>query len=98
MRICYETDMVGNETNVEAMAASKLLQRDIPQIKIRFVNVCDLMILDKERHWSGLTDEEFEAIFTKDKPVIFNFHGYPSAVHQLLFGRTNPSRFYIVIT
>jgi xylulose-5-phosphate/fructose-6-phosphate phosphoketolase len=81
---------------VEAMAAAKLLNRDVPQLKVRFVNVCDLMVLDTERHIGGLTDSEFEAIFTKDKPVVFNFHGYPSAVHQLLFKRPNSSRFFIV--
>jgi xylulose-5-phosphate/fructose-6-phosphate phosphoketolase len=89
----------GNETNVEAVAAVHLLKRDFPNLRIRFVNVIDLMRLDLQRQQSNpcaLSVSEFENIFTADKPVVFNFHGYPSAIHQLLFGRTKTKRFKVL--
>jgi xylulose-5-phosphate/fructose-6-phosphate phosphoketolase len=89
----------GNETNVEAVAAVHLLKRDFPAIRIRFVNVIDLMRLDLQRQClnpRALSVSEFEDIFTSDKPVVFNFHGYPSAIYQLLFGRTKTKRFKVL--
>jgi len=89
----------GNETNVEAVAAVHLLKRDFPNLRIRFVNVIDLMRLDLLRQQNNpcaLTVSEFENIFTTDKPVVFNFHGYPSAIYQLLFGRTKTKRFKVL--
>jgi xylulose-5-phosphate/fructose-6-phosphate phosphoketolase len=87
----------GNETNIEAVAACILLRKDCPSMRIRFVNVSDLLVLnvnvDLDGH--GLSQENFNSLFTPDKPVIFNFHGYPSAVQQLLFGRTGPERYHI---
>ena len=63
---------------------------NFPEIKVRVVNVVDLMRLQtKEEHPHGMTNEEYDEIFTKDKPIIFNFHGYPSLIHQLTYKRHN---------
>ena len=78
------------------MAAANILRKEMPELRVRVVNVTDLFILEKETaHPHGLDDEMFEALFTLDAPVIINFHGYPSAVNQLLFGRHHNQRFYI---
>jgi xylulose-5-phosphate/fructose-6-phosphate phosphoketolase len=72
----------------EVMAAAWLLRREVPGLRVRVVNVTDLLILEPESHHPhGLTQAAFEGLFTRDKPVIFNFHGYPEAVEQLLFHR-----------
>lgn len=87
----------GNETTTEVIAAAQLLKKHCPTMIIRVVNITDLMILELDScHPHGLTCELFHALFTKDKPVIMNFHGYPSAVKQLLFGRENLQRFEIL--
>jgi xylulose-5-phosphate/fructose-6-phosphate phosphoketolase len=68
----------------------------MPDLRVRVVNVTDLMVLeDKSAHPHGLGTEMFEALFTPDRPVIINFHGYPSVVKQLLFGRDRSQRFHI---
>jgi len=86
----------GCETTVEVMAAASLLRKDLPQLKVRVVNVTDLLVLSTEHdHPHGLNTEMFEALFTPDRPVIFNFHGYPSAIKQLIFNRNNAQRFEI---
>ena len=80
----------GDTPTLEALAATQILRESFVGIKIRFVNVVDLMRLESnEKHPHGLTDAEYDAIFTKDKPIIFNFHGYPSLIHQLVYNRTN---------
>ena len=80
----------GETPTLETLAATEILKEKVPGIKIRVVNVVDLMKLQsKETHPHGLTDEEYDKIFTKDKPIIFNFHGYPSLIHQLTYKRTN---------
>ena len=80
----------GDTPTLEALAATQILRESFVDIKIRFVNVVDLMRLESnEKHPHGLTDAEYDAIFTKDKPIIFNFHGYPSLIHQLVYNRTN---------
>ncbi len=89
-----EPDLVmaccGDTPTLEALAATTILRENIPELKIRFVNVVDLMKLEShERHPHGLTDADFNALFTKDKPVIFAFHGYPTLVHELTYGRAN---------
>jgi xylulose-5-phosphate/fructose-6-phosphate phosphoketolase len=72
------------------------LRRDIPELRLRVVNVTDLLVLERDAlHPHGLDDTLFAGLFTTDTPVIINFHGYPSAVKQLLFGRVNPDRFQI---
>ena len=80
----------GDTPTLEALAATTILRDNIPDLKIRFVNVVDLMKLEShEKHPHGLTDADFDAIFTKDTPVIFAFHGYPTLVHELTYGRHN---------
>jgi xylulose-5-phosphate/fructose-6-phosphate phosphoketolase len=87
---------IGDNPTLEAMAAAHILRNDMPELRVRVVNVTDLFILEKETaHPHGLDDEMFEALFTKDAPVIVNFHGYPSAVKQLIFGRNHNQRFHI---
>ena len=78
----------GDTPTIEALAATKILNQYFPEIKIRFINVINLLKLDKN-HPNGLKDIEFDELFTKDKPIIFNFHGYPSLIRSLLFDRTN---------
>ena len=78
----------GDTPTIEALAATKLLNEYFPEIKVRFINVIDLMKLNKN-HKHGLTDEEYDKLFTKDKPIIFNFHGYPSLIKSLIYDRIN---------
>jgi len=87
---------IGDTPMLEVMAAAQILRDEMPEMRVRVVNVTDLMVLEKETsHPHGLDQEMFEALFTKDRPVIINFHGYPSAVEQLLFGRATNHRFII---
>ncbi len=87
---------IGDNPTVEVMAAAKLLRTEVPELRVRVVNVTDLLVLEKDSaHPHGLDAEMFNAMFTVDRPVIFNFHGYPSAVKQLLFGRENQARFQV---
>ncbi len=80
----------------EVLAAAWLLRREAPELRVRVVNVTDLLILEEHTfHPHGLTPAAFDALFTPDRPVIFNFHGYPSAVKQLLFDRPSAARFQI---
>ncbi|MBA3765619.1 MAG: phosphoketolase family protein [Acidobacteria bacterium] len=80
----------------EVMAAAALLREELPDLRVRVINVTDLLILEPDSfHPHGLTEEAFNELFTADKLVIFNFHGYPSAVKQLLFERPSLSRFQI---
>lgn len=80
----------GDTPTIEVLAASKLLRELCPKIKVRVVNVVDLMKLaSNEKHPHGLTDEEFDNLFTKNKPVIFAFHGYPTLIHELIYKRNN---------
>jgi xylulose-5-phosphate/fructose-6-phosphate phosphoketolase len=86
----------GDNMTLELLAAVSLLRRDAPELRVRVVNVTDLMVLGTQNeHPHGLTEEKFEALFTADRPVIFNFHGYPNAVQALLFERPNVRRFSI---
>ena len=80
----------GDTPTKEALAAVTILRDNILDLKIRFVNVVDLMKLESNsKHPHGLTDAEYDAIFTKDKPIIFAFHGYPTLIHELTYYRTN---------
>ena len=80
----------GDTPTLETLAATKILRYCFPDIKIRVVNVIDLMRLESNtKHPHGLTDEEYDILFTKNKPIIFNFHGYPSLIHQLTYNRHN---------
>ena len=95
-----EPDLVmaccGDTPTVEALAATTILKDNFPDIKIRFINVVDLMKMEKhEKHPHGLTDDDFDMLFTKDKPVVFAFHGYPKLIHELTHGRTNEQNFFV---
>jgi len=80
----------GDTPTLEALAATSILRENFPEIKIRFVNVVDLMRLESNsKHPHGLTDLDYNSIFTKDKPIIFAFHGYASLIHQLVYNREN---------
>ena len=80
----------GDIPTQEALAATALLRDEFPDIKIRFVNVMDLFKLQPTKeHPHGLTDRDFDSLFTTDKPIIFNFHGYPYLIHRLAYSRTN---------
>lgn len=89
-----EPDLVmvccGETPTLESLAATTILRKELPELKIRFINVVDLMkLLPKNEHPHGLSDEDFDLLFTKDKPIIFNFHGYPSLIRELLYHRHN---------
>ena len=80
----------GETPTLEVMAAVDILRKSVKGIRIRVVNVVDLMKLQSpDTHPHGMSDEEYDEIFTKDKPIIFNFHGYPSLIHQLTYKRHN---------
>jgi len=80
----------GESPTLETLAAVKILREKIPELKIRVVNVVDLFKLESNsRHPHGMTDEEYDMIFTKDKPIIFAFHGYPTLIHELTYTRHN---------
>jgi xylulose-5-phosphate/fructose-6-phosphate phosphoketolase len=80
----------GDIPTKEALAAVVLLREAFPDLKIRFINVVDLFKLSPStEHPHGLTDRDFDSLFTTNKPVIFNFHGYPWLIHRLMYRRTN---------
>jgi xylulose-5-phosphate/fructose-6-phosphate phosphoketolase len=80
----------GDVPTLETLAAVDLLRRHVPEIKIRVVNVVDLMTLQPQQlHPSGLSDHDFDTLFTKNRPVVFAFHGYPWLIHRLTYKRTN---------
>ena len=80
----------GDTPTLEVLAATSILNDKFPKLKVRVVNVVDLMRLESNnKHPHGLTDEDYDAIFTKNKPIIFAFHGYPSLIHQLTYNRHN---------
>jgi xylulose-5-phosphate/fructose-6-phosphate phosphoketolase len=86
----------GDLPTMESLAATALLRQNLPDIKIRFVNVVDLFkLVPHTEHPHGLTDREFEALFTPDKPVIFNFHGYPWLIHRLTYRRPNQQHIHV---
>ena len=86
----------GDIPTQEALAATALLRREFSDIKIRFVNVVDLFKLQPStEHPHGLTDRDFDSLFTTDKPVIFNFHGYPWLIHRLAYRRANHANIHV---
>jgi xylulose-5-phosphate/fructose-6-phosphate phosphoketolase len=86
----------GDVPTLEALAAVDLLRQHFPDIRVRFVNVVDLMTLQpSSEHPHGLSDEEFESIFTTDRPVIFAYHGYPWLIHRLTYRRANHSNLHV---
>jgi xylulose-5-phosphate/fructose-6-phosphate phosphoketolase len=86
----------GDVPTMESLAAAALLRQHLPDIKVRFVNVVDLFkLVPSTEHAHGLTDREFEALFTPDKPVIFNFHSYPWLIHRLTYRRPGQRHIHV---
>ncbi|MFI4886202.1 MAG: phosphoketolase, partial [Steroidobacterales bacterium] len=95
-----EPDLVlacaGDVPTLEVLAAAKLLRGYFPQLKVRVVNVVDLMKLQPpSEHPHGLPDADFDALFTRDKPIIFAFHGYPWLIHRLTYRRHNHGNLHV---
>jgi len=96
----HEPDIVmacaGDVPTLEALAATSILRKKLPNLKIRFVNIVNLMKLcGQAKHPHGLSDQSFDSIFTLDKPVIFAFHGVPHLVEKLIFGRHGSNNFIV---
>ncbi len=86
----------GDIPTKETLAAVEILRREIPQLRLRVLNVVKLFALtDPGEHPHGLSDRDFDSLFTTDRPVIFNFHGYPWLVHRLTYRRTNHANFHV---
>ena len=86
----------GDIPTQEALAAAALLRADFPDLKIRYINVVDLFKLQPStEHPHGLTDRDFDSLFTVDKPIVFNFHGYPWLIHRLAYRRTNHKNLHV---
>jgi xylulose-5-phosphate/fructose-6-phosphate phosphoketolase len=86
----------GDVPTQETIAAVDLLRKHLPELKIRVVNVVDLMTLQpKEQHPHGISDAEFDGIFTSDRPVIFAYHGYPYLIHRLTYSRKNHANMHV---
>jgi len=96
----FEPDVVmaccGDVPTMETLAAVSILREQLPELKVRVVNVVDLMTLQTEtEHPHGLPDRDFDAIFTRDKPIIFAYHGYPWLIHRLTYRRTNHDNLHV---
>ncbi|MFS8585095.1 MAG: phosphoketolase family protein [Acidimicrobiia bacterium] len=86
----------GDVPTLETLAATDLLRRHLPSLKVRVVNVVDVMRLQPpSEHPHGLSDTDFDALFTRDKPIVFAWHGYPSLIHQLTYRRTNHDNLHV---
>ena len=86
----------GDVPTLEALAATSILRERLPDLKVRFVNVVDLMRLqDETEHPHGLSARDFDTVFTVDKPVIFAYHGYPWLIHRLTYRRTNHENLHV---
>jgi len=86
----------GDLPTMESLAATALLRQHLPDVKVRFVNVMDLFkLVPHTEHPHGMTDREFEALFTPDKPVIFNFHSYPGLIHRLTYRRPGQHHIHV---
>ncbi len=95
-----ETDLVlacaGDVPTLETLAAADLLRQHLPELKVRVINVVDLMRLQPPtEHPHGLPDSEFDTLFTRDKPIIFAYHGYPWLIHRLTYRRTNHPNLHV---
>jgi xylulose-5-phosphate/fructose-6-phosphate phosphoketolase len=98
--IQQEPDVVmacaGDVPTLETLAAVDLLRRHLPELRVRVVNVVDLMRLEPpSEHPHGLADADFDALFTADRPVVFAYHGYPSLIHRLTYRRTNHENIHV---
>lgn len=86
----------GDVPTLETLAAVDLLRQHLPELKIRVINVVDLMTLQPEKeHPHGLSDKDFDTLFTTDKPIIFAYHGYPYLIHRLSYRRTNHNNLHV---
>jgi xylulose-5-phosphate/fructose-6-phosphate phosphoketolase len=86
----------GDVPTLETLAAVDFLRQHFPDLKIRVVNVVDLMTLQpSSEHPHGLSDQDFDSIFTRDKPIVFAFHGYPLLIHRLTYRRTNHHNLHV---
>ncbi|WP_313707666.1 phosphoketolase family protein [Planktothrix agardhii] len=86
----------GDVATMESLAATAILREEIPDLKVRFVNVVDLFKLQPDtEHPHGLSDRDFDSLFTTDKPIIFNFHGYPWLIHKLAYRRKNHANMHV---
>jgi xylulose-5-phosphate/fructose-6-phosphate phosphoketolase len=86
----------GDIPTLETLAAVQLLREHFPELKVRVINIVDLMTLQpKSEHPHGLSDKDFDELFTRDKPVIFAFHGYPWLIHRLTYRRTNHDNIHV---
>lgn len=86
----------GDVPTMETLAAVDLLRQSLPHLRIRVINVVDLMVLQSPQHHShGISDEEFDQIFTTNRPVIFAYHGYPYLIHRLIYKRANHPNFHV---
>jgi xylulose-5-phosphate/fructose-6-phosphate phosphoketolase len=86
----------GDVPTLETLAAVDLLRQHVPKLKVRVINIVDLMTLQpKEEHPHGLSDRDFDALFTTDKPIIFAYHGYPWLIHRLTYRRTNHKNLHV---
>jgi xylulose-5-phosphate/fructose-6-phosphate phosphoketolase len=86
----------GDVPTLETLAAVSILRQQLPELKVRVVNVIDLMKLQPpSEHPHGLSDAEFDALFTKDRPILFAYHGYPWLIHRLTYRRTNHHNLHV---
>jgi xylulose-5-phosphate/fructose-6-phosphate phosphoketolase len=86
----------GDVPTLETLAAADLIRRELPDLKVRVVNVVDLMKLQPPRdHPHGLADADFDALFTRERPVVFTFHGYPTLIHKLTYKRGNHANWHV---
>ena len=86
----------GDIPTQEALAATAMLRTEFPELKIRFINVIDLFKMQSDReHPHGLSDRDFDSLFTIDKPIVFNFHGYPWLIHRLAYSRNNHKNLHV---
>jgi xylulose-5-phosphate/fructose-6-phosphate phosphoketolase len=86
----------GDVPTLETLAAVTILREHLPDLKVRVINIVDLMKLQpSEEHPHGLSSGDFDALFTRDKPIVFAFHGYPSLIHRLTYRRTNHSNLHV---
>lgn len=86
----------GDVPTMEALAAVDLIRQHLPALRVRFINVVDLMRLqDEKEHPHGLSHAAFDALFTPDKPIVFAYHGYPWLIHRLTYRRTNHANLHV---
>jgi len=86
----------GDVPTLETLAAVDLIHRHLPEVKVRVVNVVNLMKLQpSSEHPHGLSDQDFDTLFTKDKPIVFAFHGYPWLIHRLTYRRANHRNLHV---